>query len=249
MPGGRFSKQASWIFPRQINNNNANDTVIGGALTGVPAGQNGPSQGFQTLPGDRAIFSPSDALAYSNNNIANLNTGTYRYVQFRNNSTSNVVRAHFCFLDNGNFGAGGNNDGLYQCTADGNQANTTNTLPMGVAINNITLNNGTAAFWWLQESGKAACKFIGTLSGNGGIGTGGYLAFTAAANNNANDNGSLDSISGSNAGTNFSAANTNTAFTQIDLAIVKFVGVQETAATNNNISQVDLRFSFGSYRW
>lgn len=247
MPGGRFSKQASWLV-RQINNANANDTIIGGLMTGVPAGANA-SQGFQTLPGDRMIFSPSDALAYSNNVVANLNTGTYRYFQFRNNSTANPTRGRFCFWDLSVAGAGANNDGLYQVTADGNAANVTNCLPAGVAINNITLNNGTGAFWWLQESGKAACKFIATLSGNGGIGTGGYLAFTAAANNNATDNGALDSVSGSNAGTNFSAANTNTAFTQIDLALVKFVGVQETAASNNNISQVDLRFSFGSYRW
>ena len=110
MASGRFSKQAVWTGPRQINSNNAFDNQIGGTLNTFPGGvtATGANQGFQTLPGDRVILSPSDALVWSNNNVGNLYTGTFRYVSMRNNSTATPERARAAFWDLN--AAGGNNN-------------------------------------------------------------------------------------------------------------------------------------------
>lgn len=252
MPGGRFSKQAIWRGALALNANNANDTVIGGNMQGVPAGL-AASQGFQTLPGDRTIFSPSDALAYCNNTIANMYTGVYRYVAFRNNSTANPTRTKAVYWDQGNFGAGANNDGLYQVTADGNQANIQTRAFSGVAINNITLNNGTPAYWWIQECGKAICQLRATPTGNNAntIGQGVYVCLpapvaTVPANNNV-DNGCFDVVSFANIGVFFAANNTNGS-AYIDELLTGFVGVQEAASSNNNVN-VDMPLWRTGWRW
>src|ERR1700722_12769614 len=99
---GRFSKQAAPYNSSGragINGNNSTgDAVVGGVINSAPAGLV-VSQFEQNIPGDRFIFSPTDALALSNNSVGNLYTGTYRYVGSRNNSTSVPARGHAMFWD------------------------------------------------------------------------------------------------------------------------------------------------------
>jgi hypothetical protein len=241
MPGGRFSKQGDW-FSQKLNAANANDSQIGGALSVAPSGSNLGGQQFQTLPGDRVIFSPADALAMQNNNTSNLYTGTYRYVATAN-STSSPTRGHGAFWVPVAFN---NNqavqDGLYQVTSD-EQANYGVSLFAGVFLN----SPGKLAYWWIQESGKVAAQFATTISApTPAIGKGVYL-LAGGNNNNAVDVGSFDQIFGLNAGTTFSAANTTTAYNAIDNAFVRYVGVAEQLPSNNNISVIDIQPRFA--RW
>jgi hypothetical protein len=252
MASGRFSKQAApYIASKILNaNNSTGDTQIGGTISAAPSGLN-VSQFEQNLPGDRFIFSPADALAMQNNNTGNLFTGTYRYVFTRNNSTSAPLRGCGAFWDpTGGGSFTGNNigsaaaDGLYEVTSDGNSANYTNTLLAGVFVNNMTKGN----YWFIQESGKASLKFRNALTGTGAIGVGVYSLLTAAANNNATDNGAFDVLAGANSAAIFSA-NSTTAYTTIDQMITAYVGVAETAPSNNNISVVDMQLGRASFRW
>ena len=242
MAGGRFAKQADWVGQR-LNANNANDTVIGGNLSVSPSGSNLGSQGFQTLPGDRIILSPVDALALSNNNVGNLYTGTYRYV-YTNNSVSTPTRGHGAFwvpaAANNNITA---QDALYQVTSD-EQANYGVTLFAGVFVN----SPGKLSYWWLQESGKATCSFRTAISGTPAIGAGVYLT-GGGNNNNAVDVGSFDQLVGANAGTIFSAANASTAYNAIDQMLNRYVGPAESLPANNNTALVDLVLSRASFRW
>lgn len=253
---GRFSKQAAPFLTQRFLNN-VNDGIVGGSISSAPSGLN-VSQFEQNIPGDRVIFTPADAFAYANNSVGNLYTGTYRYVSFRNNSTSSPTRARAAFWDptgggaftGNNIGSGGANgaDATYIVTSDGNAANYTNTLFAGVYINNITVANTANNFGWIQESGKASLKFIATLTGTPAIGVPVYLGLTAAANNNATDNGAFDVLDGANSAAIFTA-NSTTGYTTVGAMINKYVGVAETAPSNNNISLVDMVLNRASYRW
>src|ERR1700732_1930669 len=220
MPSGRFSKQAAPYKTQAINNNNANgDSVIGGSVTASPG--NIP-QYQQNLPGDRFIFSPADALAICNNNVANLYTGTYRYVASRNNSTSVPPQGRACFWDlaaqNANNLGTPTSDGLYQVNSD-EPANITVTLMAGVFINNFSAGN----YWFIQESGKASVRFRGNngntlfgganLTGTPAIGVGVYLA--AVGNNNNANTGLFDVLAGANSAAIFTA-NSTTGYTTVD---------------------------------
>lgn len=249
MASGRFSKQAApYLTSHYINANNAvGDTTIGGTLSTAPSGI-GASQGEANLPGDRFIFSPADALAYQNNNTGNMFTGTYRYVASRNNSASSPAIGHAAFWDLTALGANnigtGLTDGQYQVTSD-EAANIGVAMFAGVYINNFTKGN----YWFIQESGKAFCKFRTALTGaTPAIGCGVYLA-GAGNNNNAADVGAFDVLAGANAGTTFSAANVATAYNAIDGMFTKYVGPAETLPSNNNLSLVDLTLSRASFRW
>ncbi len=251
MAGGRFSKQANFKGYGQWNSNNANDSVIGGALSVSPSGSGIGSQAWQNMPGDRVIFSPTDAVAYQNNNIGNMYTGTYRYVNVAN-STASPARGHGAFWVSKIYDANNFNqavqDALYQVSAD-EQANVTVSPFAGVFINNVPKgNNNVSSYWWIQESGKVAVQFATTISGTPAIGRGVYL-LSGGNNNNAIDVGSFDQIFGQNGGTTFSAANTTTAYNAIDNALVRYVGVAEQLPSNNNISVVNLAFRNGGFRW
>lgn len=243
MPGGMFSKQADW-FSQRLNSANANDTVIGGALSVAPSGLNA-SQGFQTLPGDRVILSPIDALALSNNAVGNLYTGTYRYV-LTYNSTSTPTRGHGAFwipaAANNNITA---QDALYQTTSD-EQANYGVSLFAGVYVNSPGKNN----YWWIQESGKATCAFVNAITGTPAIGKGVYLAgaFTAANNNNAIDVGAFNQLFGANQGVIF-AANGTAGYNAIDGMLVGYVGPAESLPANNNTAIVDITLGRASFRF
>jgi hypothetical protein len=257
MASGRFSKQAVWTGPRQINANNAFDNQIGGTLNTFPGGvtSTGANQGFQTLPGDRVILSPSDALVWSNNNVGNLYTGTFRYVAMRNNSTATPERGRAAFWDLVAL-SGANNissalgDELYQVTPD-EGANASVAFMAGVYINNVSVNNNNSWYWWIQESGKASCRFVGNngtvVYGSGGNNnlaagaaeaSGVYLAAASNANNQLTV-GLFNTSGNANATTN----------NLIDNMIVRYVGPAETTPTNGNISLVDITLSRASFRW
>lgn len=252
MASGRFAKQANFKGYGQWNTANINDTVIGGALSISPAGSNLGSQGWQNMPGDRVIFSPTDIVAFQNNNVGNLYTGTYRYVNIAN-SVSSPSRGHSAFwvpvaFNNNANGNQAIQDGLYQVTSD-EAANYGTSLFAGVFINTVPKGNNTVnSYWWIQESGKVAVQFRTVISGTPAIGAGVYST-GGGNNNNAIDVGSFDQIFGLNAGTTFSAANATTGYNAIDNAFVRFVGVAEQLPSNNNISVVDLAFRNGGFRW
>lgn len=244
MAGGRFSKQADYQGSKWFNTGTG-DATVGGALTTAPGGLVA-SQGEQTQPGDRIIFSPSDALAVSNNNVGNLYSGTFRYVGTRNNSSSSPARAHAAFWDLTALGA--NNigssatDQTYQTTSD-QAANIGVSLFAGVYINNITAGN----WWWVQESGKVACKFLTAITGTPAIGAPVYLA-AGGNNNNAADIGSFDQLDGANSAAIFTA-NSTTGYTTVGQMINRYVGPAETLPSNNNITLVDLTLARAGFRW
>jgi len=223
MASGRFSKQAMPYYGAgRYLNSGTGDTIIGGAISAQPSGGIA-SQFTQNLPGDRFIFSPADALAASNTTTGNLYTGTYRYVATNNNSTASPSRGRAMFWD---LSA---NDSLYQTTPD-EAANITVALFAGVNIYSL----GKGNYGFIQESGKATCKFRAAIAGTAAIGAGVYLAAQGAGN----DVGSFDQVNTGN-------ANGAT----VDQALVRFVGVAETLPSNNNLSTVDLMLSRASFRW
>lgn len=251
MAGGRFSKQASFRGYQLWNSNNANDSVIGGGLSVAPAGSNLGSQGWQNNPGDRVVFSPTDALAFQNNSVGNMFTGTYRYVNVAN-AVSSPALGHGAFwvprlYDANNFNQGAQ-DALYQVTSD-EVANIGVSTFAGVFINTVPKgNNNVSSYWWIQESGKTRVQFATAITGTAAIGRGVYL-LGGGNNNNAIDIGSFDQIFGANAGTAFSAANTAGGYNAVDKACVNFVGVAEQLPSNNNISVIDMVFRNGGFRW
>ena len=244
MASGMFSKQAIY-FTRKYINDGTGDSQIGGALTTAPSGI-GATQFIQDYPGDRIILNAVDALAYSNNSVGNLYCGAYRYVATRNNSTSSPTRARAAFWDPTSAGSGNNissskADAMYQVTSDGNNSTYLRTLFAGVYINNITAGN----YWWIQESGKAYCKFMATITGTPAAGVAVFLESSGAANNNATDNGAFDQYAGANAAGLAAAANF---YATVGDLLCRYVGVAEVAPTNNNISLVDLTMSRTSFR-
>lgn len=238
MAGGRFSKQADW-FSGKLNANYS-DATIGGTLTTAPSGLTA-SQFQQTLPGDRVILSPSDALANSNNN-QNLYTGTYRYVASKNNSSSSPTVGHGAFWVDVTNANNVTTDALYQVQSD-EAANFGVVQFAGVFINNMTKGN----YWWIQESGKALCSFRNAITGVPAIAAGVYLA-GAGNNNNAIDVGAFDQLAGANSAAIFTA-NSNTGYTTVDNMIIRYVGPALTLPANNNTALVDIVLGRASFRW
>lgn len=258
MGAASFTKKA-WWRKGFFNTANFQDTVVGGAITNSPGsagtGAVVPSQYQQTNPGDRVMLGPQDAYAVSNNAVGNLFVGAYRYIQYRNNSTSNVVRGCGAFWDptvgatlsGANISNNYTGDLQYMVTTDGNNTSYKNQLLAGVNIANISLSNGTPAYWWIQESGKATLKFIATITGTATLGAGVYLPLTPSANNNATDNGAFDQLVGANSGAAFNV-NSTTGYTTVDQMIQNYVGYPEVLPSNNNLSLVDMTFQRTSFR-
>lgn len=240
MASGRFSKNAIWRSV--LLNNNYSDTVAGGALTTSPATGAPPSQFQQTLPGDRIILSPADALAHSNNAVGNLYTGTYRYVASLNTSSSNPTRGHAAFWVDVTNANNSTTDGLYQVQSD-EAANFGVVQFAGVFINNMTKGN----YWWIQESGKATCAFRNVITGTPAIAAGVYLA-GAGNNNNSVDVGAFDQLAAANSAAIFTA-NSTTAYTTVDNMLIRYVGPALTLPANNNVALVDLTLARASFRW
>lgn len=246
MASGPFSKQA--IYRGALLNAKYADTVIGGALSTAPAGLQA-SQYWQTLPGDRILLSPADALAASNNN-QNLYAGSFRYVSFNENASANVALGHGVFWTEVTGANNTNQDSLYQTTPD-EAANFGVTLFAGVAINNQTLthnnNSGNNSYWWIQESGKSLCAFRNAITGTPTIGAGVYLA-GAGNNNNAIDVGAFDQLVAANSAAVFTA-NSTTGYTAVDNMLLRYVGPALTLPANNNTALVDIQFQRASFRF
>ncbi len=221
------------------SNNSAGDPVVGGNFTTVPANIGG-SQGQQDLPGDRIILGAADALALSDNTVGNLYGGIFQYVGTRNNSSSAPTRGHAGFWDLAASSNAQTASLSYQVNSD-EPANITTRMFAGVFINSPTKGN----FWWLQTAGKVNAQFRTTLTAAGNIGAAAYLS-GAANNNNAVDVGSFDVLQASNIGAGPIAA-ANFVATVEDL-IQKYAGVCEVAASNNNISLIDMPFG-RQFRW
>jgi hypothetical protein len=233
MPSGRFSKQAdAKTTGRFFNSNNAGDPpVIGGALTTAPAGLVA-SQGIQTMPGDRIIYSPFDVIAMSDPAIGNMGTATFRYVATLGTSVSSPTRGHACFWVTG--GANLTQDSTYQVTSDEPANNGVSFFAGAFISNNLTKGN----MWWIQESGKALLSFRNVITGTPTIGAGVYLA---AAGNNANavDVGAFDQLTGAG----------NATLASVDNALTRYIGPAETLPANNNTAWVDMTVSRASFRW
>lgn len=256
MAAGRFSKQAvPYMNFKYLNPNvspgSLGDPVSQGAITTAPSGTTGINQGIQNLPGDRIILDPMSAYALQNNNTGNLFTGTYRYVNTRNNSTSIPQRARAAFWD---LVAIANNastylsDAQYQVTSD-EAANIGVVMFAGVYITSPTAGYS----WWIQESGKASCQFRGNnfgaanLTGVPAIGCGVYLAAAGNANNNTTV-GLFDVLVGANSAAIFTA-NSTTGYSTVDQMLNRYVGPAENLPSNNNISLVNIILSRASFRW
>jgi hypothetical protein len=226
-----------------INSNNSGDLVIGASLSaGAQTTQIGASQYAQNIPGDRFIFTPSDALAITNpvSYVAtlgfNLYTGTYRYVAVKNNSTSIPQPGRAGFW--ARLGNNANNDMLYEVTSDENA--TLLGLFAGVFINWVPVGGATDSYWFIQESGKATVQFQGNNQNGGVFGAnlaaasvsqGVYLAGVGAANAN-NTVGLFSQVAAGNV---------------TDANLRQYMGPAETAPSNGNFSIVDINLR--PYRW
>jgi hypothetical protein len=167
----------------KVNGGNG-DQVIGGLLTGVPAGIPGASQGGQTLPGDRFVLGALDAYALSNTSVGTLYCGIYMYVAF-NATAGNAALGQLVFWDPSVFSIATSKpnqaDGLYQVTTAEAGTGAGRVPPIaGVALNAVT----QGFYWFVQIAGKATTlygaatgSFFGgtsTYVNYGGVFAGGY---------------------------------------------------------------------------
>lgn len=247
MASGPFSKQNVPVLPPGGKLNGwAGQTTARGTLTNEPASI-GASQSQMNLPGDRVILNSADALILSNNNVGNLYCGAYRYVKTAAAPTAACLRARGAFWNpvalDANNASSTLTDMTYEVTPDGNAANYTNTLFAGVFIANTNNNS----YSWIQECGKTTVKMIAALTGTGAIGVAVYNPLTPSANNNATDNGAFDVLAGGNSAAIFTA-NSTTAYTTVGKMDTNFVGVAETAPSNNNTCLINMPMKWMGYR-
>lgn len=213
MPSNQFSKQPqqlSGAFGGDLNGGNG-DSVVGGALSGVPAAI-GATQGIQDIPGDRLVLGMADALALSNTVIGTLYGGVYQYITMLSTSVLAAVKGKACFW------ATAEDDNDYVVTADETQGEGAN-LWAGVFINVIT--RGYSAY--IQIAGKATVLFTTPLTGTGLEGAAAFVAGDGA--------GRFDVFDGVGA---------NPTFDQVQSMIMRYAGVLEAAAAANTASVIDI---------
>src|SRR5438876_9468083 len=128
MAGGMFTKQAPYQGARYLND--VNDSVVGGALTTAPF--TGPTQGEQTLPGDRIILDDASALALSDTTIGTLYGGIYMYVNVSAGTAATSVRGCVAFFTAAGIGT------TYDVSMDPQPTTTNPTYVLGIFINGIT---------------------------------------------------------------------------------------------------------------
>lgn len=240
MPSGPFSKQAIYRS-FAINANYVGDTAIGGNINTAPSGLQ-TSQYQQTLPGDRILLSPADALAQSSANNNQIYTGSYRYVASLNTSSSAPAKGHGAFWVDVTNANNNITDSLYQVQSD-EAANFGVVQFAGVFLNAMTKGN----YWWIQESGKTTCNFRNTITGTPAIAAGVYLA-AAGNNNNATDVGAFDQLAAANSAAIFTA-NSTTGYTTVDNMLIRYVGPALTLPANNASALVDIAFQRASFRF
>jgi len=153
-------------------NGGAGDEVVGGLLTGVPAGLN-ISQGIQTLPGDRMVLGEEDALALSDLSIGQLYGGLYQYVTSSPDAVAEALKNCAAFWD-----TTVPNDS-FQVTPDEDGAQGV-ALFAGVYINDLDKGNS----WWIQQAGTVLVKFRAVLTGTPADGCPTFLAAAGAGASN-----------------------------------------------------------------
>lgn len=228
-------QQANGKYFNYGSNAGVGDSVLGGALTSLPAGVQA-SQGIQDSPGDRVIFGASDALAASNTAQGTLYEGMYMYVQLLATAPAAVV-GNIAFWDPTAFSVANSiappPDNLYRVTSA--EPTTTPALcgPVaGIFINPLAAGN----WWWIQIAGKATVNF-GTAAnsqfgGNstylkyGGVYVGGYGSATGS-------NGKATQLGGTTAPTTSLI---------LDQMVSSHLGIAETLPSAAGTAIVDLDF-------
>lgn len=213
MPSNQFSKQPQQLssaFGGYLNGGNG-DSVVGGLITGVPAGINA-NQGIQDIPGDRLVLGMSDALALSKTSVGTLYGGVYQYVTLL--STASIAAAvgfaAFCALTA--------TDNSYSVTSDETQATGAN-LWLGVFINQITAGYSG----YILVAGKVAVRFRTALTGTGAAGAAAFVAGDGL--------GKFDVFDGVGAAPTFD---------QVQTMIMRYAGILEVAAASDTNSVIDM---------
>ncbi|MGH7182583.1 MAG: hypothetical protein ACREJN_11475 [Nitrospiraceae bacterium] len=196
-------------------NGGAGDAVIGGQLTGVPAGLT-ISAGGQSIPGDRLVLGMADALIMSKLSVGTLFGGLFQYVTTFLTATGAATVNRGCFWRQASL------DDSYTVTPDENGASGVG-LNAGAYINTLTAGNS----WWIQIAGKVKVLFRGTLSGTGAAGTAVYYAGAGAGA----DLGLFDTFGG---------VATAVTFSNISNFQLRFAGVTEAAAANGTASVITM---------
>lgn len=197
-------------------NGGTGDSVIGGLLTGVPAGLN-ISQGMQDIPGDRLVLGMADALAMSKTSIGTLYGGMYQYVTTFATSVATPT------INRGLFWRILSADDSYTVTPDESGVMGADGWA-GVGINTLVAGNS----WWMQSAGKVKVLFRAVISAvTPAAGCGVYYAAAGAGA----DVGTFDCFAG-NAGA--------PTFDDIQHLQNLYAGVAEAAPANATASIIDI---------
>lgn len=146
MAGGYFTKQADFRNAKFLND--VNDTVVGGAISTLPAGF---TQFQQTQPGDRLCLDDLTALALSDTTVGTLFGGIYMYVGTLSSSAASPAVGTIAFTRAADLVS----TVAYQVTADVQPTTTNPGLVVGIFINAVTKGN----FGWIQICGIASVLF------------------------------------------------------------------------------------------
>lgn len=223
MPSNQFSKQPQQIssaFGGYLNGGHG-DSVVGGAISGVPASI-GATQGIQDIPGDRLVLGMSDALAMSNTTVGTLYGGVYQYITMLSTSVLSAVIGAACFWVTA---TGTATSDSYTVTADETQAEGAN-YKAGVFINVIT--KGYSAY--IQIAGMVNALFTTPLTGTGAAGAQAFVAADGA--------GGFDVFDGMGA---------NPTFDQVQSMISRQSGVLHAAASAATKSIINMPLN--QVRW
>lgn len=223
MPSNQFSKQPQQltsVFGNYLNGGHG-DSVVGGALSGVPSGINA-NQGSQDIPGDRLVLGMADALALSKTSVGTLYGGVYQYVTMLAGSTlASVIGAAAFWVT----ATGTATSDSYTVTADETQAEGAN-YKAGVFINVIT--KGYSAY--IQIAGMVNALFTSPLTGTGAAGAQAFVAADGA--------GGFDVFDGMGA---------NPTFDQVQSMISRQSGVLHAAAAAATLSIINMPLN--QVRW
>ncbi len=211
-----WTKQTQILNHQRYFNGGSGDSVVGGALTGVPSGI-GANQGNQDVPGDRLIFGQADALAMSKTSVGTLYGGLYQYVRTKSNSTATPTIGRLVFWDNTV------NYNLYQVTPDEVVG-----MIAGVAIN--TLTKGYS--WWIQIAGIANIHYRTSISGTETVGRGVFALMGGAGA----DVGTADQLVGASTAVT-TGGSTNVG---IDSLIANYLGVAVELPVDNLLRLVEM---------
>jgi len=203
-------------------NGGEGDAIVGGLLSGVPAGLN-ISQGIQTLPGDRMVVGEEDAAALDDADIGTLYGGLYTYVKTKATSTATPTRARAAFWDTAVAAS------LFQATPD--ESGTQGVAPFaGVFLNDLV----KGYCWWLQSAGRVSAEFLTTITGTPADGGPVYLAGAGAGA----DVGRFDQLDGGG----------NPTFTQVGAMIQRYVGWAQGLPADDTISTINIPLG-RIFRW